>query len=124
MALTPLHELGSTYGVQMNEPLGSYEEIADLRESIDHTRVVEWDDPDLVEILRFRLIGCTRSPEYPFWDISYCYGRLRTGERCRVDFPFQQLPRNWKPALVARGREAGVYVKGLGFFDAVSQLWG
>lgn len=34
------------------------------------------------ELVRLRLLT---DPGFPWWDISYCYGRLQTGELVRVD---------------------------------------
>jgi len=110
-----------SYGVRMNESM-NVAEITDLRESVNHSIVVDWTDKSIKRILRFRLIGC--SYEYPFWDISYCYAELKDGSRVRVSHPFNRLPRQWKSALIAEGKRDGVYVKGQGYFDAESTLNG
>lgn len=40
------------------------------------------------EIVRLRLLT---DRGFPWWDISYCYGRLRTGELVRVDLGVHQI---------------------------------
>lgn len=112
-----------SYGAVMDESLTS-DGIAELRESVDHSITIEWDDPDLAKVLRLRLIGCCR--EYPFWDISYCYGQLRDGRRVRVNLPVSRLNNRWKAHLVALGKRDGVFVAGLGLLDeeTVSRLFG
>jgi hypothetical protein len=103
------------YGVSLWDT-HSVEDTAALRESVDHSVTVDWTDRELRRVLRFRLIGCSR--EYPFWDVSYCYGELRDGTRVRVQLPFGQLKRTWQSDLLEHAKRAGVYAKALGFFDA------
>lgn len=112
-----------SYGVRMDESLDSAG-IAELRESVDHSETVQWNDPDLKRILRMRLIGCSR--EYPFWDVSYCYGEMKDGSRVRVDLPEYRLNRNWKAHLIALAKIDRVFAKGLGILDedVVSRLYG
>lgn len=110
-----------SYGVHMNENL-SVDEVAALREQVNHDIEVDWNDPTLKTITRFRIIGC--SGYYPYWDVSYCYGQLKDGTHVRVHLPFYRLPRNWKPAVLEAAKRDGVYAKGIGIFDNVSQLWG
>jgi hypothetical protein len=109
----------------MDEPLGSVAEITEMRESVDHRILVGLDDPRLAKVLRLRLIGYHRY-EYPRWDISYCYGELKDGTRCRVQIPLSTLSRNWRADLVNWGRANKVFVKGLGVLDdaVVSKLYG
>lgn len=111
------------YGVNLWD-VNSVEATTELRESVDHSIVVDWNDPDLVKVLRLRLIGC--SYEYPFWDVSYCYGELRDGTRVRVNLPEWHLNRNWRRHLVELAKRDHVYAKGLGLLDAdvVSTLAG
>lgn len=122
-----------SYGVRMDEPLGSVAEIAEQRESVDHGVSVWLDDPRLAKVVRLRLIGYCR--EYPFWDISYCYGQLKEGtditlaegkNLVRVIMPMHNLGKFWRKDLIAYGREAKVYMKGLGILDddVVSKLYG
>jgi hypothetical protein len=111
------------YGARMDESLDSAG-IAELRESVDHAVTVTWDDPLLKRVLRLRLIGCSR--EYPMWDISYCYGELRDGTRCRVELPGGHLRRDWRGHLIELAKRDHVYAKGLGILDedVVSRLYG
>jgi hypothetical protein len=112
-----------SYGVRMDESLDSAG-IAELMESVDHSETVQWNDPQLARVLRLRLIGCCR--EYPFWDVSYCYGELRDGSRVRVMLPEHQLNRQWKSHLIQLAKRDGVFAKGLGILDedVVSRLYG
>lgn len=112
-----------SYGVRMDESLDSAG-ITELRESVDHHVTVQWNDRDLKRVLRLRLIGCSR--EYPFWDVSYCYGELKDGTRVRVNLPEYQINRNWKAHLIAMAKRDGVFAKGLGILDedVVSRLYG
>lgn len=112
-----------SYGVRMDESLDSAG-IAALRESVNHSVTVTWNDPRLARVLRLRLIGCSR--EYPFWDVSYCYGELTDGTRCRVYLPETRLGRNWKAHLITLAKQDRVYAKGLRILDedVVSRLHG
>lgn len=114
-----------SYGVRMDETL-SVDEITELRESVNHRdgAMVQWTDERLVKVLRLRLIGCSR--EYPFWDVSYCYGELRDGARVRVSLPVGQLNRDWKAHLIALAKNDRVFAKRLGILDdaVVSRLYG
>jgi hypothetical protein len=111
-----------SYGVRMDEALNSAE-IDELRESVNHGVTVMWNDKRLARVLRLRLIGCSR--DYPFWDVSYCYGELKDGTRCRVQMP-GRINRNWKAHLVQMACRDGVFAKGLGLLDegVVSRLYG
>lgn len=103
------------YGVNVHDTHTVGETNA-LRESVDHSVTVFWSHPDLVKILRFRLIGA--SWEFPFWDVSYCYGELKDGSRVLVGLPFRQLPRfGWKKKIVEYAIEDKVHAKNLGMFD-------
>jgi hypothetical protein len=112
-----------SYGVRMDESLDSAG-IAELMESVDHRETVQWNDHELARVLRLRLIGCSR--EYPFWDVSYCYGELRSGKRVRVELPTYQLNRQWKAHLIELAKRDRVFAKGLGILDedVVSRLHG
>lgn len=103
------------YGVSETNPLPSpkyhSEELAGS---------VYWNDPKLAYIERLRLLS---DPGYPFWDVSYCYGRLKTGEKVRVGLPFSELPkRKMYEALINYAKADKVYAKGLKLFDAISTL--
>lgn len=113
-----------SYGARMDETL-CVNEITELRESINHNITVDLDDPNLAKVLRLRLIGFN-SREYPRWDISYCYGELKDGTRCRVLLPMRNLGRFWQVELVKWGLQNNVFVKGLGILneDVCSRLYG
>ena len=84
------------------------------------SRSVYWDEPGL-KIIRFRLLT---DPGYPAWDVSYCHGRLPSGEYVDVQLPFGDLPkRGLKRAIVNYAKKDKVYAKGIGIFDAMSNLW-
>lgn len=102
------------YGVSETNPLpeGFHSEKAETS--------VDWTDKRLARVERLRLLS---DPGYPFWDVSYCYGRLKTGEKVRVGLPFSELPKkNMKGALIEHAKRDKVYLKGLGVFDAISTL--
>lgn len=104
------------YGVLESNPIT--DEVVAFRERLEGT--VELDDPQLAKIVRLRLLS---DPGFPMVDLSYCYGELRDGTAVRVQLPRHQFPkRGLEKALVAMCREAGVYGKGLGLFDAISYL--
>jgi hypothetical protein len=106
--------LNNTYGCNETNPLprgGHDEKIVGS---------LSWDSPELASIERLRLLS---DPGFPAWDVSYCYGRNKQGERVSVGLPFSQLPkRTMRRAIVAHARKAKVYAKGLGIFDAISTL--
>lgn len=79
---------------------------------------VDWANPDLAKIVRLRLIS---DQDFPFWDLSYCYGVLKDGTKCRVQVPFFQLPKNdLRGAIIRDAKRDGVFAKGLGIFEAIS----
>jgi hypothetical protein len=82
---------------------------------------VDWTDRRLRRITRLRLLT---DPGFPAWDVSYCHGELVDGSPCRVQLPFDQLPRRgMREAIVKHAIRDGVHAKRLGVFDALSQLW-
>lgn len=82
-------------------------------------RSVPWTTPGL-RITRLRLLT---DRDFPAWDVSYCHGFL-DGDPVRVELPFHQLPkRRTRSAILEHAKRDGVYAKGLGVFDAISQLW-
>lgn len=108
------------YGVDQTNPL-SYDLRAEM-EAAGRLDRVDWTDPDLAQIVRFRLIT---DPGFPVWDVSYCLGRRRDGSLVDVGLPFSQLRKGnggWKRSIVEYAQEAGVNAKRLGFFDAISTL--
>lgn len=79
---------------------------------------VYWTEPGL-KIIRLRLIS---DPGFPVWDVSYCDGRLPSGEKVNVELPFFQLPKGKggiNKALIAYAKKDGLFAKGLGLFDGV-----
>ena len=106
--------MSNTYGVNETNPLtpGYHDEPLSGH--------VYWDCPSLAKIERLRLLS---DPGFPFWDVSYCYGRTHRGEKVIVCLPFSQLPkRGMRAAIVREAKRAGVYAKRLGIFDAISTL--
>lgn len=97
------------YGVLESNPLPAGFHDEECQETVD------WDDPQLEKIIRFRLVS---DIEFPFWDVSYCMGRLRDGTKVEVRLPFSQLPkRGWKKAVVEHAEKDKVFAKKLGFFN-------
>ena len=84
---------------------------------------VDWTDKRLARIERLRLLS---DPGFPFWDVSYCLGRLKTGERVAVSVPFSgpcMLPKNaLQRTIIEWAKRDGVYAKALGIFDCISTL--
>lgn len=81
---------------------------------------IEMDDPRLKKITRFRMIS---DPGFPFWDVSYIYGEMKDGRLCQVINPFYELPKKgWKKVLIDYGKKKGIYMKGLGIFNAIASL--
>lgn len=77
-------------------------------------RTVDWTAEGL-RIERLRLLS---DPGFPFWDVSYCYGRIGT-ELVKVSLPFSQLPKfNMKGALYNEARKTGKFINGL--FQSIS----
>lgn len=95
-------------------PAGGQQRLLDQLAEDGHLSVA-WNDPALAKITRLRLLS---DWDFPFWDVSYCYGVLRDGRSCRVQLPFHQLRKaKWKTELVEWATRDGVYAKGLGLFD-------
>lgn len=81
---------------------------------------VPWTDKNLAEITRLRLLS---DPGFPYWDVSYCHGRLHDGTLVHVELPFSQLPkRGLRREIVRYAKDDGVYAVGLGIFTAISTL--
>ena len=84
-----------------------------------HNNVVYWTEPGLY-ITRLRLLS---DPGFPWWDISYCHGVLPSGEKVRVQLPFDQLPkRAVSRTIVEAAKRDGVYARGIGILDNISTL--
>jgi hypothetical protein len=105
------------YGVNETNPvtLGYHDE--------EVVGFVDWADKRLAKIERLRLVS---DPGFPFWDVSYCYGRLKTGGKVSVQVPFSgpaMLPkRALQKTILFWAKKEGVYAKGLGIFNAISTL--
>jgi len=81
-------------------------------------RTIDWTDPSLARITRIRFLS---DPGFPCWDLSYCWGETKSGERVRVRAnELSQLPKyvkyGLKGAIVTAARAAGVNAKALGIF--------
>jgi hypothetical protein len=86
-------------------------------------RTVTLDDPELVTITRLRLIGACS--EYPYWDLSNCFGQLTDGTNVRVDLGVRQFGRySYKRELVTLAKRAGRFGKDMGLLDNISTLEG
>jgi len=87
-------------------------------DQFSRARSVEWSTPGL-QITRLRLLS---DPGFPWWDVSYCHGKLADGTLVHVILPFDRLPKRYAPALIAYLNEAQLNGKRLGIWDAISQL--
>ena len=86
-----------------------------LHQRVDRSAgFISLSDPQLVRIVRLRLIGWERS--MPQWDVSYCYGEMADGRIVDVDIP-GPIDTRYKGHLVDIAREAGRYAKGIGLID-------
>lgn len=89
-------------------------------DAVDRSETVALHDPRLVRIVRLRLLT---DPGFPFFDLSYCYGRLNDGRVVTVDLPhYQFAKRGLNRDLYAMCVKAGVNGKQLGIYDAVSYV--
>lgn len=89
--------------------------------AVDRSETVGLNDPRLARITRLRLLT---DAGFPYWDLSYCHGRLKDGTEVRVSLPEWQFRKsNLRGDLLAMCKRAGVYGKGLGIFDALSQVY-
>ena len=89
--------------------------------AVKRDEVVILADPRLERITRLRLLT---DPGFPLWDLSNCHGVLKDGTEVRVQLPdWQFSKRALKADLLAMSKRAGVYGKGLGIFDALSQVY-
>lgn len=125
--MSSIEDRARSYGVRIDGPIDS-EMMTAQREAVsrDGGGEVYWNDPQLSKVTCLRLIGASRR-EYPWWDVSFCYGVLKDGTQVRVQVPFggQDLPMyGWKRAIVEAAKRDGVFAKGLGILDNVSQLYG
>jgi hypothetical protein len=106
------------YGAQETNPLVDPQRY---HEEFDPERTVDLTDPELETITRLRLLS---DPGHPYWDISYVHGVLKDGTQVRVQLPVHNLRKRGSinGQLYAMCRDAGVYGKGLGIYQAVSTL--
>lgn len=82
---------------------------------------VTLSDPRLARITRLRLLT---DAGFPYWDLSYCHGELQDGTRVRVNLPQWQFRKsNLRGEILEMCKRAGVYGKGIGIFDALSQVY-
>lgn len=89
--------------------------------AVDRSEAVALNDPRLAQITRLRLLT---DRDFPYWDLSYCHGRLKDGTEVRVNLPEWQFSKsNLRGDLLAMCKREGVYGKGLGIFDALSQVY-
>ena len=113
----------STYGAV--ETNGIDDAVKELRESVHASgEIVDLGDKRLARITRLRLLT---DRDVPFWDFSYCYGRLKDGTDVRVRFPQTQFPKQGlNQSLVEMCKSVNVFGKGLGIFDpeVISKLYG
>jgi hypothetical protein len=80
---------------------------------------VDWTEPGL-KVTRLRLLS---DPGFPYWDVSYCHGKLSTGENVRVSLPFDQIPKkNITGFIIDQAKKEKVFAKGLGILDCISTL--
>lgn len=117
------YDRNARYGVTETGNIAEFTEDfgAFLRNMSDEQ--VTLSDPRLVTITRLRLIGASR--EFPFWDLSYCFGKLADGSDVRVELESYRFGRySYKRELVELAKQAGRYGKGMGLLDNISLLYG
>lgn len=95
----------------------------ELHGKVDHGVTVALADEQLIRIIRLRLVGYHRR-DFPWWDVSYCYGELNDGSYVRVNLGEWQLRPRYKSHLVELCKAAGRHGKSMGLFDAISTLPG
>lgn len=118
------YDRNARYGVQETNNIAEFTEDFGkwLKDELSD-ETVDLANPKLVKITRLRLIGACR--EFPFWDLSYCYGQLEDGTNVRVRLNRNQFGRySYKRELVDLCKEAGRFGKDMGIFDAISTLAG
>jgi hypothetical protein len=122
LAAFAAYDRNAAYGVQETNNIAEFtDDFGAFLDTLQGT--VELADPELVKITRLRLIGASR--EYPFWDLSYCYGQLKDGTNVRVELGAYRFGRySYKKELVELCKKAGRFGKGMGIFDAISTLAG
>lgn len=112
------HDRAISYGAQATNPLSADDIRA--REEIDYSKPpTVLGDPELAKITRLRLVS---DYDFPWWDVSYCYGELRDGTPVQVDLGAYQIRKGGRGAvdkgyLIELAKRAGVFAKGLGLLD-------
>ena len=106
----------SYYGaLQTNARSAQDDEFSDL---IDYSAAPTLlEDPSLKSIYRLRLLGLN-DRDFPFYDVSYCWGVLQDGTHVRVQLPVHRFPKGrtkWN-ALIQWARDHDVYLARLGLF--------
>lgn len=103
----------AAYGVQETNNIA---DSAVQLDDVEYGVTVQFEDPELVKIVRLRLLS---DPGFPYWDVSYCWGQLKDGRVVHVSLPVQQFSRRrpLRPQLVGMAQSAGRYAKGLGLLD-------
>jgi hypothetical protein len=118
------YDRNARYGVRETNNIAEFTDDFGrwLREELSD-ETVSLADRRLVKITRLRLIGA--SCEYPWWDLSYCYGQLEDGTNVRVDLGEDRFGRySYQRELVGLARRAGRFGKGMGLLDNISTLAG
>jgi hypothetical protein len=110
----------STYGaVETNSLTEGQREF-----QMSATEVVDLSSKRLERITRLRLVT---DRDFPFWDLSYCYGITTDGKAVRVRLQTWQFSKaDLNGDLIRMCKAAGRYGKALGIFDpeVVSKFYG
>lgn len=95
-------------------PTGGQQALLD-RLHADGDLTLYWADAKLAKITRLRMLT---DRDFPFFDVSYCYGMTKDGKMCRVSLPFYQLKKSlWKSQIIEAAKRDRVFAKRLGLFD-------
>lgn len=93
----------------LGDPKAYHDRYANARE-------VDWTEPG-VRVTRLRLVS---DPGFPFWDVTYCHGRIGD-EPVVVRLPFDQLPkRGLFREVVRHAKRDGVFAARLGLLDKLN----
>lgn len=103
----------ASYGVRTTGTLTA--ETVAARQAIDYSRPpTPLSNRNLVKVTVIRLIGFDEY-DFPFVDLSYCYGELADGTPVRVDLGRHQFTKaRWKSELVQCFKDAGRFGKAMG----------
>lgn len=106
----------NNYGVQEANPIDNNATREWCAKASADGILLDWTDKRLARIVRLRLIT---DPGFPYWDVSYCVGETTEGKPCRVNLPFDQLPRRgMRAAIVAHAKRDKVYA-----LDSGCEVW-